>query len=301
MGGLGGATGALAGGRRPRCCLWRWVLLVNGRLPRRRARRTAGGFCARAVAGPGALVRPARGAQRDRGARARDLRDRQQRALRADRGDHVGTIAAGGALLGLFLVIEGRLATAPLVPLAMFVLRALSAANAALLCLGAVTFSMWVLLTVYLQRVLGLSALEAGLAFAPISLTIVASTRLGSRLSTWLGLGRVVAAGMAVLGVGMLLFARIDAGGSWGATRSSRRCCARPGSGRRSSQRHRRDVRRGREALRARLRPAQHVVSGGQLARLRRARDHRRRRRGGVRARVRRRRPAPASGDRRWR
>ena len=127
----------------------------------------------------------------------------------------LGSIAAGGALLGLFLVIEGRLAAAPLVPLAMFRSRALSAANVVLLCLGAVTFSMWFLLTVHLQRVLGLSALQAGLAFVPISLTIVASTRLGSRLSTRLGPGRVVAAGMAVLGVGMLLFARVDAGGSW--------------------------------------------------------------------------------------
>ena len=48
-----------------------------------------------------------------------------------------------------------------------------------------------------------------------MSLSIVASTRLGSRLSTRFGPGRVVAAGMASLAVGMLLFARLDAEGSW--------------------------------------------------------------------------------------
>jgi len=108
-----------------------------------------------------------------------------------------------------------RCATAPLVPLAVLRSRALTGANLVMVCLGAVTFSMWFLLTLHLQEVLGWSALETGLAFVPMSVTIVASTRLGTRLSTHLGAGRVVAAGMAMLGVGLLLLARVDAGSSW--------------------------------------------------------------------------------------
>ena len=118
----------------------------------------------------------------------------------------------------------------------MFRSRALSGANVVMLCLGAVTFSMWFLLTLHLQEVLGWSAFEAGLAFLPMSLTIVASTRLGSRLSTRLGPGRVVAAGMAAAGrrdAAARARRRRTARGR--ATCSARRCCARPGSAARSS------------------------------------------------------------------
>ena len=107
------------------------------------------------------------------------------------------------------------MAATPLVPLRVFRSRALSGAAVAGSCLGAVTFSMWFLLTLYLQRVLGLSPVQAGLAFAPISLAVVVSTRLGSRLSSELGPGRVLAAGMAVLGLGMLLQARVGTDASW--------------------------------------------------------------------------------------
>jgi hypothetical protein len=57
--------------------------------------------------------------------------------------------------------------------------------------------------------------LEAGLTFLPMSLVIVACTQVASRLAGRRGPGRVLATGMTLLGAGMLLFARIDAGGSW--------------------------------------------------------------------------------------
>ena len=213
MGGLGGATGALLGGALTESLSWRWILLVNAPV------------CLGAALAALRVV-PARG--RARGpARSFDLPG----ALSVTAGlvlvtfgivssDRDGltalvSLAAGGALLGAFLMIEGRLSTAPLIPPAVFRSRVLSGANVVMLCLGAVTFSMWFLLTLHLQEVLGWSALEAGLAFVPMSLTIVASTRLGSRLSTRLGPARVVAAGMALLGVGMLLLARLDADSSW--------------------------------------------------------------------------------------
>ena len=86
MGGLGGATGALAGGAAHRDAV---VALDPARqragLPRRGARRAAGGSRAQACAWARSLVRPPRGAERHRGARARDVRDRQQRSRRAHR------------------------------------------------------------------------------------------------------------------------------------------------------------------------------------------------------------------------
>jgi EmrB/QacA subfamily drug resistance transporter len=216
LGGLGGATGALVGGLLTEMLSWRWVLLINAPI--------CLGAALAAVRVVPALPRP------PGLARSFDLRgalsvtaglvlltfgivNTERHGLTA--AATLGPLAAGGALLGLFALIEGRLAAAPLVPLRIFRSRALSCANVVVLCLGAVTFSMWFLVTLYLQQVLGLSALQAGLAFVPMSLTIVASTRLGSRLATRVGPGPVMAAGMAVLATGMLLFSRIDADGSW--------------------------------------------------------------------------------------
>src|SRR5215218_1537639 len=209
LGGLGGATGALVGGLLTETLSWRWVLLVNapvclgaalaalrvvpalGRSPgRARSFDLAGALSV--TAGLALLTFGIAGSERH--------------GLTAPA--TLAPIAAGAALLGLFVAIEGRLAAAPLVPPAILRSRVLAGANVVVLCLGAVTFSMWFLVTLYLRQVLGLSALQAGLAFVPISLTIVASTRLGSRLSTRVGPGRVVAAGMVA-------FARIDAESSW--------------------------------------------------------------------------------------
>ncbi len=74
---------------------------------------------------------------------------------------------------------------------------------------------MWFLVSLYVQQVLGYSALEAGLTFLPMSLAIAAATHAASRLAARLGPGRVLAVGMTLLGAGMLLFSRIDARGSW--------------------------------------------------------------------------------------
>jgi MFS family permease len=208
MGGLGGATGALVGGLLTETLSWRWVLLVNAPI--------CLGAALAALRVVPALGRP------PGGPRSFDVRG----ALSVTAGLVLVTfgvaapvslraLLAGAALLGLFLWIEGRLAVAPLVPLGILRSRALSAANVVMLCLGAVTFSMWFLVTLALQEELGLSALQTGLAFAPVSLTIVVSTRLGSRLSTHLGPGRVAAAGMTLLGAGMLLFVRLEPDGTW--------------------------------------------------------------------------------------
>ena len=216
MGGLGGATGALAGGLLTEALSWRWILLVNapiclaaalaalrvvpghGRSSRRRRPFDLPGALS-VTAGLVLVTFGIVGSGRD--------------GLTAPAAPE--SLAAGGALLGLFVLIEGRLSAAPLVPLAVFRSRALSGAGVVLLCLGAVTFSMWFLLTLHLQQVRGLSATADG----PCLRTDVTHHRrvdaAGQQALDAVGPGRVVAAGMASLAVGMLLFARIDAEGSW--------------------------------------------------------------------------------------
>lgn len=103
-------------------------------------------------------------------------------------------LAAGMLLLGLFVVVEAR-TKAPLMPLGLFRVRAVSAANAAMFVCGAASFSTWFFMTVYIQNVLGYTPLDAGLALIPSSLSIVLGSKLAPRL-----MARIDARDLAVLG-----------------------------------------------------------------------------------------------------
>jgi predicted MFS family arabinose efflux permease len=216
MGALGGASGALVGGLVTETLSWRWLLLVNAPLalgmvlvslraipPLGRRRGAARSFdLGGAVTVTAGLVLVTYGIVESH---------------RHGWGASAAPIAAGAVLLGLFGLIEARLAPAPLVPPRIFGSRALAGATAVVFCLGATAISMWFFVSLYVQRVLGFSALQAGLTFLPMSLTIVACTQAASRLAGRCGPGRVLAVGMTLLGAGMLLFSRIEPGGSWAA------------------------------------------------------------------------------------
>src|SRR4029077_20192135 len=73
----------------------------------------------------------------------------------------LGLLATAAALIAAFVGIEAR-SPAPLLPLRIFRLRTLSAANVAMLLVGATAFSQFFLITLYLQEVLHYSAIETG-------------------------------------------------------------------------------------------------------------------------------------------
>ena len=125
------------------------------------------------------------------------------------------TLACGAALLAVFLLVEGRIASRPLVPLRIFASRALSAANVVVFCLGGSVFAMWYFVSLYLQQVLGYSPIEAGVAFLPMPLTIAACTQPATRLTGRFGAGPVLAFGMALIAAGMLLFTGLTAAGGY--------------------------------------------------------------------------------------
>ncbi len=79
----------------------------------------------------------------------------------------LGPLALAAALLGAFALVEGRFAPAPLLPLNVLRMPRLRAANLVIALLYSGVFSMWFFLTLYMQQVLGYSALRAGLAFMP--------------------------------------------------------------------------------------------------------------------------------------
>src|SRR5438034_7203203 len=112
-------------------------------------------------------------------------------------------LAASAALLAGFLVIETR-AEAPLLPLRLFRLRTLAGSNAVGFLLGASFFSFFFTGTLYMQQVLGYSALKTGVAWLATSLTALALAGPAQILVARTSAKLVMVAGMAMVGSGIL-------------------------------------------------------------------------------------------------
>jgi EmrB/QacA subfamily drug resistance transporter len=128
----------------------------------------------------------------------------------------VSLIAASVILLAAFVIIETRV-EAPLMPLRIFRLKTLAGANAVSLLLGGSFFAFIFIGTLYMQQVLGYSALKAGLAWLATSLTSVAFAGLSQALVTRGSAKLVMAAGMAMIGGGILWATQVTVHGTfWG-------------------------------------------------------------------------------------
>jgi EmrB/QacA subfamily drug resistance transporter len=126
----------------------------------------------------------------------------------------VGVLAASAALIAAFVAIEAR-SPAPLLPLRIFRARTLTAANATAAMVGAAAFGQFFLLALYLQQVLGYSAVRTGVAFIAITVTIVLLSNVAQALTTRLGARPVLAAGLLLTAAGGALYARMPAGGHY--------------------------------------------------------------------------------------
>ncbi len=126
-------------------------------------------------------------------------------------------IGAALALLAGFVYVEARVAQAPLVPLSIFRRSQLRTANAVVVLLYFALFSMFFFVTLYLQQVLGDDALQAGLAFLPITLSVFAGSSLAPRLVGRFGIRRVITAGMLIASAGLALFTGFEPTGSYAA------------------------------------------------------------------------------------
>jgi MFS family permease len=112
-------------------------------------------------------------------------------------------LAVSAASLLAFLVVETRV-EAPLMPLRIFRLRTVAAANAVGLLLGGSFFAFIFIGTLYMQQVLGYSALQTGVAWLAASLTSIALAGLAQLLVTRISAGPVMALGMALVSGGAL-------------------------------------------------------------------------------------------------
>jgi EmrB/QacA subfamily drug resistance transporter len=126
----------------------------------------------------------------------------------------IGVLAASAVLLGGFLAWEAR-ATEPLMPFSIFRLRTVSGANVAGLILGTAVFAMFLMLTLYMQQVLGYSAMRTGVAYLAVAGTAIVWSGVAAQLVNRVGVKPVLIVGMASLTAGLVYFTQVSVGGSY--------------------------------------------------------------------------------------
>ena len=126
----------------------------------------------------------------------------------------IALLAASGLLVVSFFLIESR-SKAPLLPLRILRLRTLAGSNLSGLIAGAAVFSQFFLLTLYMQQVLGYSAIKTGVAYIGVTLTTIAFSAVAQGLVTRFGVRRVLPVGLALSAVALVLFAQLPVDGHY--------------------------------------------------------------------------------------
>ncbi|MEZ0067128.1 EmrB/QacA subfamily drug resistance transporter [Streptacidiphilus sp. MAP12-20] len=130
-------------------------------------------------------------------------------------GRTLALLASAAVLLAAFLLIEAR-ADAPLLPLRLFRLKTLTGSNAVGFLLGAAFYGYIFTGTLYMQQVLGYSAMKTGLSWLVVGLTGVALAGPAQLLVTRASVRLVMAVGLALTGAGILWATQLPAqGGFW--------------------------------------------------------------------------------------
>lgn len=212
--GLGAAAGVFFGGVLAQGPGWRWVLFVN--LP----------FCAVILFGAYRLLendRPNRGGRRfdTRGALlvtggmlllVYALIDAPEHGWSTAR--TVGELATAVIVLAAFVLNEAR-SHDPLLPLSIFKIRGLAAADATQLIAFAGFYAMFFFLTLYMQNVLHFSPIEAGAAYLPVTAGLGLAASISPKLFARVGTRPVIVTGSLLSGSGIYYLSRVPVHGSY--------------------------------------------------------------------------------------
>jgi EmrB/QacA subfamily drug resistance transporter len=211
MAGAGSAVGLLLGGILTTYVSWRWCFFVNvpigivvaaaaprvlAESPRRPGRIDVAG----AVTGTGGITLLVYGLSKA--------------ATGADGVSHWGdaqvlaSLAASVVLLVSFVLIERR-SSRPLLPMRVLADRNRSGAYLIMLCVATGLFGLFFFLTLFIQNVLGYSAIRAGIAYLPFAVGVVISSGLASQLVARIGPRPLIMAGSAMVAGGMFWFSRL--------------------------------------------------------------------------------------------
>jgi EmrB/QacA subfamily drug resistance transporter len=212
VGTAGGATGGLVGGVLTDYLRWRWVLLIN------------------VPVGVAVAVVAARWLHDERRAAACERLDLPGAVLvtagvgllafgLGQTQDHgwasLIPLAAGLALLGLFVAVEARTAQ-PLIQLRLFRLRSVAVGNLTTLVMTMAGFALWYFLSLYMQNVLHYSAVRTGLSFLPHTAGIIIGSRLAPVVMARMDARLLAAAGGALAAAGFAWQSVVlDAGGTF--------------------------------------------------------------------------------------
>ncbi len=211
--GSGGAVGTLLGGVLTETLGWEWVLFVNTPV------------CLFVAFAAARVLAESRDAERPRldvvgavtitsglGLLIYALVDASDAGWSS--GQTLGLIATALALIAIFVIVELRVRQ-PLVPFGIFRNRTLTGANVTAIFITMSLFSMFFFITLYLQRVLGFTALEAGLAYIPLSVSIIGAAGAASVLTTRIGFKPVLIGGLLLVAAGLLWFSQVSPDGSY--------------------------------------------------------------------------------------
>jgi EmrB/QacA subfamily drug resistance transporter len=212
--GSGGAAGVLLGGVLTEALGWQWVLFVNVPI----------GIIA-AILAPVLLAESRReGAERNYDVAGAITSTAGLVVLvyavvkAVDNGwgsaSTLSLLGVSAVLLLAFTVIESR-ARQPLVPFRVFRIGSVAGANLTGILMGAALFSMFFFISLYMQQILGFSALEAGLAYLPLAGSIIVAAGVASQLVNRLGAQRVLVGGLLLVAAGLVWFSQVSVGGSY--------------------------------------------------------------------------------------
>ena len=213
VGGVGAAAGVLMGGILTDLLSWEWIFFVNVPV----------GVAALALA-PVLLTE-----SRDAHGQSHDVpgavlitsslvllvlgitQGRQWEWLSAKT---LGVFTASLVLFVAFVLWERR-ESEPLVPFSIFRLKTLTAANVAMFIMGTAMFSMFLMLTLYMQQVLGMTALKTGVGYLAVAGTAVIWANVAAQVVNRIGVKPALIFGMSMLTLGLLLFTQVSADGSY--------------------------------------------------------------------------------------
>lgn len=204
--GAGGAAGALLGGVLTEELSWRWILFINipigivtfiaGRAYLQESRAQGE---RQPLDVPGAVLVTA-------GLTALVFGVVRTTSVGWGSWQTIVSLGLAATLILWFLFHEGRVATSPLMPLAMFQRRSIWTANLVMFLLSSALFAMWYFVSLYLQLVHGYTPLRTGFAFVPQTVAIIVGAQLSSRLVLRIGPRPLLIVGGLLPAVGLYLF-----------------------------------------------------------------------------------------------
>jgi EmrB/QacA subfamily drug resistance transporter len=129
-------------------------------------------------------------------------------------GETLAFFATALALLAGFVAWELR-HPEPLMRLGIFQIRTVAGANVAGFIMGTAIFAMFLMLTLYMQQVLGYSAMKTGVAYLAVAGTAIVWSAVAAQLVTRIGVKPVLVVGMGMLTAGLVYFTQVSVGGSY--------------------------------------------------------------------------------------